>query len=192
MDIGKAFVTAWNTYKSNFIVLILAGIVAALLGFLVAPMVGFQMMFVKAKRGEAIAFNDIFAPFSRFFSLLCCVIWIAFIVCLAILPSIICFNMEWNVAGIICLIAGIGLDLYLGIGWIFALLFIYDKKLSISAGLKASRALVTKNNWWLHLLLVILTGFVSGIGSALWGIGSILTMPLGTGALASAYADESK
>ncbi|MDD5382785.1 MAG: hypothetical protein PHH60_03925, partial [Candidatus Margulisbacteria bacterium] len=66
------------------------------------------------------------------------------------------------------------------------------KGLSINAGLAASRALVTKNNWWLHFLLVVLAGFVGGIGNVLWGIGAILTMPLGIGAIACAYAEESK
>ena len=58
MDIGKAFVDAWNSYTKNFVILILAAIVSSILGFLIAPMVGFQMMFVKAKRGEGV-FMDI-------------------------------------------------------------------------------------------------------------------------------------
>lgn len=191
MDIGKAFVDSWNTYIKNFIIIILAGIISAILGFLIAPLVGFQMMFVKAKRGGAVSFNDVFAPFSRFLSVFFGAIWIAVILALAFAPAAICFYLGWNAAGGILAFAAVLLDIYLGTSWIFALLFIYDKGLSINAGMKASRALVTKNNWWMHFLLLVLAGIVSGVGNILWGVGAILTMPLGVGAIASAYAEES-
>ncbi|MBU1866875.1 MAG: hypothetical protein KKD13_00155, partial [Candidatus Margulisbacteria bacterium] len=61
MDIGKAFVDAWNTYTKNLIVIILAAIVSSILWYLIVPMVGFQMMFVKAKRGEGVSFNEVFS-----------------------------------------------------------------------------------------------------------------------------------
>ena len=192
MDIGKAFIDAWSIYIKNFVILVLAGIVAAILSILVAPMVGFQMMFVKAKRGEQIAFNDIFAPFKSFVNLFFGAVWIGILVFLMLLPGIICLNMGWNAVGGVLLFLGILAAIYFGISWIFALLLIYDKGLSINNGMKASRALVQKNNWWMHLLLIILAGIVGGIGNIAWGIGAILTLPLGYGAIASAYAEESK
>ncbi|MFA6169662.1 MAG: hypothetical protein WCW67_01680 [Candidatus Margulisiibacteriota bacterium] len=192
MDIGKAFVDSWNNYIKNFVVVLLAAIVSSLLGFLIAPMVGFQMMFVKAKRGGEIAFNDVFAPFSKFVNIFFGAIWIAILLVLAFLPGMLCFYLNWNAVGGILMFAAVLIDIYLAVCWIFALLFIYDKGLSIKAGLAASRALVIKNNWWSHFLLVILAGIVSGLGNILWGVGAILTMPIGIGAIASAYADEAK
>ncbi|MFA4884163.1 MAG: hypothetical protein WC903_06930 [Candidatus Margulisiibacteriota bacterium] len=192
MDIGKAFVDAWNIYVKNFVIIILAGIVAMILGILVAPLVGFQMMFVKAKRGEAISFNDIFAPFSKFIPLALGAAWIFILLCLAFFPMAIAFWLNWNWLGMILTVAAIVWDIYVGVGWLFALLLIYEKGLGINAALKASREIVGKNNWWLVFLLVILAGFVSGLGNIAWGIGAILTMPLGTGAIACAYAEAAK
>ena len=192
MDISKAFVGSWNTYIKNFIVIILASIVSMLLSILVAPMVGFQMMFVKAKRGSAIDFNDVFAPFSSFLPLFLGAIWIGILLALAFIPAGICFYLKWYAIGAILIIAAWIFDIYLGVNWMFALLLVYDKKMKIGEAMKASKAMVSKNNWWMHLVLIILAGFVSGIGAIAWGIGQILTMPIGLGAIANVYADEVK
>jgi len=192
MDIGKAFVDSWNIYVKNIIIIILAGIVSSLLGILIAPLVGFQMMFVKAKRGNPVSFNDVFATFGAFINLFFGAIWIGIILTLMFAPMGICFYLGWNAIGFLFLIAAVLVDIYLGVNWMFALLLIYDKGLSIGAGMKASRELVAKNNWWLHLVLLILAGVVGGLGNIVWGIGVILTMPIGIGAIACAYAEEAK
>jgi hypothetical protein len=192
MDIGKAFTDSFNIYIKNFIIILLAGIVSIILGFLIAPLVGFQMMFVKAQRGGAVAFNDIFAPFSKFINIALGALWISILICLCFVPSIVCFYLNWNLVGSLLIVAAVLLVIYLGVSWIFALLMIYDKGLSIGQGLKASRELVAKNNFWMHLVLVILAGIVAGLGNILWGVGAILTMPLGVGAIACAYAEETK
>ena len=192
MDIGKAFVDAWNIYVKNFIVLVLAGIVTMFLCWLVAPLVGFQMMFIKAQRGEPIAFNDVFAPFNKFWPLAIAAAWIFLLLCLAFVPMAIAFWLDWPWVGIILTLAAVVLDIYLGVAWLFVLLLIYEKGLGIRAALKASHELVSRNNWWLVFLLVILAGFVSGLGNIAWVIGAMLTMPLGTGAIACAYAEITK
>jgi hypothetical protein len=192
MDIGKAFVDSWNIYIKNFIIILLASIVSALLGFLIAPTVGLQYMFVKAKRGSAVAFMDVFAPFGRFFSVAGGALLIGVIVMLCLVPAMVCFNYNWGTLGGILLAAAIIAIIYLGVCWIFSLMLIYDKGLSIMDGLKTSRAIVTKNGWWMHFLLLVLVGIVAGLGNMLWGIGALLTMPLGAGAIASVYADEAK
>lgn len=192
MDIGKAFVDSWNIYVKNIIIIILAGVISSILGILVAPLVGFQMMFVKAKRGNPVSFNDVFAAFSAFINLFFGAIWIGIILTLMYIPMGICFYLGWNAIGFLFLIAAVLVDIYLGVNWMFALLLIYDKGLSIGAGMKASRELVAKNNWWLHLVLLILASVVGGLGNIVWGIGVILTMPIGIGAIACAYAEEAK
>lgn len=192
MDIGKAFTDSFNIYIKNFIIILLAGIVSSILGFLIVPLVGFQMMFVKAKRGGAIAFNDVFSTFSKFVNLFFGAIWIGILIALCFAPSVLCFYLNWNLVGSLLMVAAVLLAVYLGVSWMFALLLIYDKGLSINQGLKASRELVAKNNFWMHLVLVILAGVVSGLGNILWGVGAILTMPLGIGAIAAVYAEETK
>jgi hypothetical protein len=192
MDIGKAFTDAWNTYTRNFIIIFLATIVSSILGFLIAPLVGFQMMFVKAKRETALTFNDVFAPFSHFIALIWVVILMAIILVAIYLPSVICFSLNWNFLGTILMLAAIFITIYLGVCWMFALLFVADKELKGMSALNASRDLVIKNNWWLHFMLAILAGIVGSLGQFLFGFGVILTIPLGTGAIASAYANETK
>ena len=171
MDIIKAFTDAWNIYIKNFILVILALIVAHILGFItlgilaVPLMVGFQMLFIRAKRGESIAFSDIFTPIVKhFFALAFGALSIAAILVACLLPGIICLNYNWNTLGSILLVIGILADVYLGVSYLFALLLINDKGLSIANGLKMSRAMVAKNNFWLHLLLIVLAAIVCKIG----------------------------
>lgn len=192
MDISKAFVDSWNVYVKHFFVIVLASIVASLLSILIAPVVGLQMMFVKAKRGGNVEFNELFSPFKRFFALFFGAIWIMILLLLVYLPAIIAFSLNWNVIGLVLVLAGIAADIYLGVSWMFAILMIYDQNLSIGAAMKASRELVVGNNFWLHLLLLVLAGIVSGLGNIIWGIGAFLTLPLGLGAIVCAYIEESK
>ncbi|HTY13015.1 MAG TPA: hypothetical protein VMD02_02375 [Candidatus Omnitrophota bacterium] len=192
MDIGKAFVDSWNVYIKNFIIIFLAGIVASILGFLVAPYIGAMTMFVKAKKGGSIGFGDVFAPFSKFINLFFGAIWIGILLMLCWLPAVVCFYLSWNAIGMILSLAALIADIYLGVCWMYSLLMVYDKGISVNDSLKASRELVTKNNFWMHLLLLILAGIVGGIGSILFQVGVLLTLPLGMGAIACAYAEEAK
>ncbi len=179
MDIVKAFTDAWNIYIKNFFTIFLSTLAALILSFvtlgiLYLPlMVGIQMMFVKAKRGEEISLNDIFAPIRRFFAIFFGAIWIGILIVIGLILLIIpglCWA-SW---------------------WMFALLFIFDKKMGISEGMRASKEIVRKNNLWLHLLLLILAWVVGNIGTYLYGVGIIFTLPLGLGAVACAYADQSQ
>jgi len=179
MDIVKAFTDAWNIYLKNFMTILLATIAVLLLGMITIGilylplMIGLQMMFVKAKRGETIVFNDIFAPLKKFWSLWGGAIWIGLLgaigIILLIVPGL-CW-LSW---------------------WMYALLFIYDKNLGIGAGMRASKEIVRKNNIWLHLLFLLLAGFISNLGTYVLWVGFLVTMPLGMGAIACAYADEAK
>ncbi len=179
MDIVKAFTDAWKIFVANFVTLLLATLAVMIigtitLGLLYIPlMVGLQMMFVKAKRGGAIQLNDVFAPVKRFFALFFGSLWIALLVIVGLILLVIpglCW-MSW---------------------WMFALLFIFDKNLGIGEAMRASKDVVRKNNLWLHLFLLVLACVVSQIGFRIFGIGALLTMPLGMGALACAYAEEVK
>jgi len=175
MDIVKAFIDAWKIYMANFVTILLAALAVMIigtvtLGLLYIPLlVGLQMLFIKAKRGEAVQLNDIFAPVKRFFGS----IWIALLVVLGLILLIVpglCW-LSW---------------------WMYALLYIFDKNLGIGAAMRASKEVVRKNNLWAHLFLIVLASVVSQLGFRVFGIGALLTMPLGMGALACAYAEEVK
>jgi len=179
MDIVKAFTDAFNIYIKNFIIIILATLVAMVLGMftlglLYLPLlVGVQMLFVKAKRGQPLVFAEIFSPIKRFFALFFGSIWMAILV----------------IIGIILLIVP---GLIWASWWIFMMLFIFDKQMGIGAAMRASKDVVRKNNVWLHLLLIILACVVAQIGIYAFRVGYLFTLPLAMGAIACAYADEAK
>lgn len=183
MNIGKPFVDAWNIYRKNWVTMIVALIILVLLsiltlGILYIPLfIGFQMLFVNAKRGKKISANDILAPISRFFSLffgnLAIGILILFGLLLLIVPG-----LAWAA------------------WWLYAILFIYDKNMHIEDGMKASKDIVRKNGTWWHLLFLVLVIIVDNI--FVWFVPTIgmimklVTTPIAFGAIACAYADESK
>ncbi|MEA3493397.1 MAG: hypothetical protein U9R38_03305 [Candidatus Margulisiibacteriota bacterium] len=179
MDIVKSFTDAFNIYIKNFVVIILATLVAMILsavtfGILAMPLfVGVMMLFVKAKKGEPVEFMSIFSPIKRFFALFFSSIWISILVLvglvLLIVPGFIWAS--W---------------------WMFTALFIFDKGMGIGAGMAASKVMVRKNNLWLHLLLIILAGVVGNLGYYVFRIGYLFTCPIAMGAIACAYVDESK
>jgi len=179
VDIVKSFTDAWNIYVKNFFTILLSTLVVVFLGIItigilyVPLLVGLQMLFVKAKRGEPIALADIFVPMKKFLAVSFATVWIA-ILCVIGFILLIVPGLCWST------------------WWMFALLFIVDKNLGIGAGMKASKDVVRKNNLWMHLLLLILSGIVAHLGTYVYGVGVLLTMPLGMGAIACAYADESK
>ncbi len=179
MDIVKAFSDSLNIFMKNFLVILLATLVAILisfvtLGILAVPMhVGIQMLFVKAKRGEPVQFNDIFAPISRFFALFFGSIWMAILICIGIVLLVVpglCWA-SW---------------------WMYGLLFIVDKGKGIGEAMRLSKDIVRKNNLWMHLLLILLAGIVSQIGMYVFRVGALITIPLALGAVACAYVDETK
>ena len=182
MDIVKPFKDAWEIYIKNFLTILLATLITIILGMitlgiLILPLVvGLQMLFVKAKRGQPIALNDIFAPIKRI--------------------SAIYFSGIW-----ICILVAIGLILLIVPGlcwaswWMYSLLFIFDKGLGIGAGMRASKEIVRKNNLWMHLILILLVGFIMNVGNFIPMLNialDILLMPLALGAIACAYVEEAK
>lgn len=179
MDIVKSFTDAFNIYIKNFVVIILATLVTMILsvitfGILAMPLyTGVMMLFVSAKRGQPVQFASIFSPIKRFFALFFGSIWISILVCIGLILLIIpgFIWVSW---------------------WMFAMLFIFDKSMGIGAGMAASKAIVRKNNLWLHLLLIILAGVVGNLGYYVFKIGYLFTAPIAMGAIACAYADESK
>ncbi|MBI5701314.1 hypothetical protein HZC34_05680 [Candidatus Saganbacteria bacterium] len=198
MNIGKAFGDSWGIFTKNLITIILAFIVVGVLGILtlgilLLPLfVGFQMMFVKAKRGEQISLNDVFSQIKNFWRFLLCVIIIGLTCSIFFLVSALFFNFGYNLVGGILVALGIITAIYFGVSWMFAFLIIADKGMPAIDSLKASKMIVSKNNFFMHLLMLILVSIVGNSGSYALMIGILLTFPLAQGALACAYADESK
>lgn len=204
MDIGKAFTDAWNIYLKNFWTIFLANLVAVLLsiitlGILFPPLsIGLQSLFLKAKRGEPFVLHDIFGPMARFWPLTGATAYYFLVIlmaillpCLGVLALLIWPGWMTGLAAFLAIVL-----FFLSFGWmtwyLFMFLLIYDKKMRVSEAMAASKALVRKNNVWLHLLLLLLSGIVSQLGSNVFYIGVLFTAPLGAGALACAYDNETR
>lgn len=179
MDLGKYISEAWNIYIKNIVTilvsLIVAGIVGGItLGILAVPMMmGFMMLFVKAKRGQQIAVNDTFAYIGKFLPLLLGAIALYIMILvgliLVVIPGLI--FMAW---------------------WMYTFFLMVDKNMGFGDAMKESKKIVSSKGTMMHILFLIVAGFIGGIGGALFGIGQLLTLPIGVGAVALAYEDESK
>jgi len=182
MDIVKAFKDSCDIYCKNFLTIFISAIVVIILsvltlGILMMPLlVGLQMLFVKAKRGEAISLNDIFAPMKNYWALSIAGLWISTLICLGfclfILPGL-CWS-AW---------------------WLYSLLMIADKKMGIGESMRASKELVRKDNIWLHILLIMVSTVIINLGNLVPLAGllvALLIFPVGIGAISCAYAEETK
>jgi hypothetical protein len=183
MNIGKPFVDSWNIYIKNlgtifiaFIILIILTVVT--LGTLYIPLlIGLQMLFVKAKRGEAITSNEVLAPVGRYFSLT----FGSLGICLLVLTGLL-----------LLVVPGLAWSAW----WMYAALLMYDKKMHIEDGMRTSKELVRKNGTWWHLLFLIVAFFIDFLPSVIfppfgWAL-KFITTPLTMGAVACAYADEAQ
>jgi hypothetical protein len=183
MNLGKPFVDAWNIFVKHlgtiligFIIVIILSVIT--LGLLLIPLlVGLQMLFVKAKRGEQISANDVLAPIGRYFSLVFGRFGIGLLVifglCLLIVPGLAWYS--W---------------------WMYAALYIYDRHMHIEDAMKSSKDVVRKGGTWWHLLFLTIVVFIDNILPLLFGplflLAKFITTPVTMGAIACAYADEAK
>jgi hypothetical protein len=190
MNIAKPFLNAWDIYIKNFGTIIISLIIVIILsivtlGILAIPLfVGFQMLFVKAMRKKKIVANEVLEPIGRYWSIL--------------------FG---NVTIMIMVIFGFMLLIVPGFAWMawwmYAILFIYDRNMHIEDGLRASKELVRKNGTWWHLLFLVVIGFINIALAQIFAaanipawiyqlLATIFVTPITSGAIACAYADESK
>ncbi|MDD5593216.1 MAG: hypothetical protein PHG97_00565 [Candidatus Margulisbacteria bacterium] len=183
MNIGKPFIDSWNIYIKHlgtiliaFIILIILSVIT--LGVLYIPLlIGLQMLFVKAKRGEQITANEVLAPINRYFSLVFGSFGIGLLVLFGLLLLIVP-GLAW------------------ASWWMYAALFMYDRSMHIEDGMKSSKDVVRKSGTWWHLLFLVIVFFIDNV--FVWFIGPLgfiakfVTTPLTMGAVACAYADESK
>ena len=183
MNLSKPFVDAWNIYVKHlgtiliaFIIVIVLSIVT--LGILLVPLaVGLQMLFVKAKRGDQPAANDVLAPIGRYFSLTFGCLGIGMLtlfgLCLLVVPGLAW--MSW---------------------WLYAPLYMFDRSMHIEDAMKSSKAVVRQGGTWWHLLFLVIIFFIDNVLPVLFGplglLAKFVTTPVTMGALACAYADESK
>jgi ABC-type amino acid transport system permease subunit len=181
MKIDQFIKDSWDIYVQNILNIVLAVLIAIVLSVftlgILFPVLytGVAMMFVRAKRGETLNYNDVFKYMNKWLTLLG--------LCSVILVCVITGLVFFILPGL--LIASI---------WMFAGLLVVDKGLGVFEALGKSKDIVMKNNIWMHLVLILIIGFLSSVANGVPGIGFVLSAfvagPVCQGLVACAYLTE--
>ncbi len=183
MNLGKNIQQSFDLYLKNFGTLLLACLIAGIIstvsiGILAGPLCGGVLALgLKLLRGEKGELNEIFAHFRQF------------------LPTLIATLLLWTatlIFWIIGIVPVIGWLINLAVGPALALLyfltisFIVDQKMRPLEAVKRSIDCLAAEpiQLWLYSLAIMILG---GLGSIIFVIGVILTMPLGIAGMAVAY-----
>lgn len=179
MDIGKHFLAAWEVYTKNFVILVVAMAIVFVLslvtiGIMVPVLLpAYQMMFLRLKHGEAVTTNDLFLYVNKFGRL-----FITFII----------IGGLTFVGTIFLVVPGVMIATL----FMYSLLLIAEDDLSIMEALKKSSDIVIARGFWIHILFFLVAVLIGSMGSVFYWIGTIFTQPLALGAMANAYAEDSR
>jgi uncharacterized membrane protein len=136
---------------------------------------GYNILLLKALRGQKFTPTTVFEGLAQYWNALGLCIYSGLILCL----------LGITIIGIIP-------ALLIATWWMYAILFIVDKKYSITKAMEASKKIVRKNNLWLHLIFWIIIGVLGNAGYSLACIGGLITMPFSLLAFCAAYDGELK
>lgn len=182
VDIGSAVSRGWALVRDNMGVLV----GATLLGWVVTvgvafvPILGWAIgivllgsldyMFIRRIRGEVVQVGDVFAGFNLAFLNLT----------LAGLVKAVLTSLGF----VLCVLPGI----YLGVGYVFALPLVIDKKMEFWPAMEVSRRVVHRH-WWSTFALVIVLALVAVAGFMVCIVGAFVTIPVASAALMYVYED---
>ena len=182
IDISGAISRGWALLRDNMAVLVGATVLGWLvaLGLAFVPILGWivgfvllgglDYMFVRRIRGETVQVGDVFAGFN-----------------LAFVNLAMAGLVKWllvSLGCLLCILPGI----YLGVGYVFALPLVVDKKMEFWTAMEVSRRVV-HTHWWSMLALVIVLAIVACAGFLLCGVGALVTIPLSSAAFMFVYED---
>jgi hypothetical protein len=182
VDIGGAVSRGWALVRDNLVVLVGASLLAWLItvGLAFVPVVGWVVgivllggldyMFLRRIRGETVQIGDVFAGFN-----------------IAFLHLALAGLVKWLLTSlglVLCILPGI----YLGVGYVFALPLVIDKKMEFWPAMEVSRQVVHRH-WWATFALVIVLGLIAFAGFLVCGVGEIVTIPISSAALMYVYED---
>ena len=182
VDIGRAISRGWELVRDNMGVLVGATVLGWLItvGLAFVPVVGWAVgivllggldyLFIRRIRGEAVQIGDVFEGFN-----------------LAFLHLTLAGLVKWlltSLGFLLCILPGI----YLGVGYVFALPLVIDKKMEFGPAMEVSRQVVHRH-WWSIFALVIVSGLIACAGFLVCGVGALVTVPVATASLMCAYED---
>jgi hypothetical protein len=182
IDIGSAISRGWALVRDNMGVFIGATALAWLITFAVAfvPVVGWAVgivllggldyMLIRRIRGEAVQVGDVFAGFNLAF--------------LHLTLAGLVKTLLTSLGFVLCILPGI----YLGVGYVFALPLVIDKKMEFWPAMEVSRRVVHRH-WWSTFALVIVLALIACAGFLVCIVGALVTMPVASAALMYVYED---
>jgi hypothetical protein len=182
IDIGKAIARGWALVRDNMGLLIGATVLGWLItvGLAFVPVVGWVVgivvlggldyMFIRRIRGEDVQVGDVFAGFN-----------------LAFLHLTLAGLVKWlltSLGFVLCILPGI----YLGVGYVFALPLVIDKKMEFWPAMEVSRRVV-HHHWWSTFALVIVLALIAFVGFLACVVGALVTVPVSSASLMYVYED---
>jgi hypothetical protein len=182
IDIGKAISRGWALVRDNMGVLIGATVLGWLItaGLAFVPVVGWVVgivvlggldyMFIRRIRGEEVQVGDVFAGFN-----------------LAFLHLTLAGLVKWlltSLGFVLCILPGI----YLGVGYVFALPLVIDKKMEFWPAMEVSRRVV-HHHWWSTFALMIVLALIAIVGFLACIVGALVTVPVASASLMYVYED---
>jgi len=164
MDFNKIFKYSWELFVKDIVALIVGGLLAGILGMitlgvLIGPLYGglVKMVIRRIREKRPAEIGDVFSAMDQFGTL--------FITTLVLGIAILIGTM-------LCIIPG----LLLGTIWMYVFVFIIDKKMGMGEAMSASRALVSRVGFGMHLVMLLIMGLISGILSITY-IGGLVASP---------------
>ena len=178
----------FTLYKDNFVVLVLASLIAVILssvtlGILSGPMFAGLIIIVMAcidKKEPKAEIGDVFKGFDYFLnSFLFFIVWTAISLAITLLLNLIpCAGQ------VLSLFVSIVISTFI----MFGMFMIVERKMNFWPASMASINLV-KTNFFPFAGLMIVASFLGNIGALACGIGMIITLPIGACIIAVAYRD---
>jgi len=185
---GEWIEAGFSLYKENFVVLVLANLVAVILsavtlGILSGPMFAGLVLIILAcldKKEPKAEIGDVFKGFDYFLdSFLFVIIWGAISIAITLLLNFIpCAGQ----------VLSMFVSIIISTLVMFGIFLIVERKMSFWPASMASINLV-KTNFFPFAGLMIVAGVLGYIGALACGIGMIITLPIGACILAVAYRD---
>jgi len=170
--------------------------------FVVGPLVGgLFYLFLQAIRRQPATAGDVFAGFRLcYLQLFLGLLVSGLLAALAIIPGAVLTglgiafaagrNQEPSIALLVVggffLLLGMIPMIYLQVCWTFTLPLIIDRRLEFWPAMQMSRKMVMKH-WWLVFALTLLIGLLNLGGLVVCCVGTLVTTPIGIGALMYAY-----
>ena len=182
VDIGSAVSRGWALVRDNIGVLVGATVLGWVItiGLAFLPVVGWVVgivllggldyLFIRRIRGETVQVGDVFAGFN-----------------LAFLHLTMAGLVKWlltSLGFLLCVLPGI----YLGVGYVFALPLVIDKKLEFWPAMEVSRRVVHRH-WWSTCGLVIVLALITLAGFLACLVGALVAVPVASASLMYVYED---